>query len=142
KGQFKGSMDEIKEVIEKSYSEILPNVKFIKGYFEKTLNEELKKELRPYPPSFVNIDVDYYSSTKYVLEFVSSISQEGTIFYFDDIYEYLGNFTKGEARAIDEFNREHQDVKLSHFRRFNVTQLLDSIYVLYKPVTDPGKHQI
>ncbi len=131
KGQFRGSIDEIKEVIKKSYPEIFPNVKFIQGYFENTLNEELKKELKSYPPSFVNIDVDYYSSTKCVLEFLSTIFQEGTICYFDDIFEYLGNSTKGELRAIYEFNKNSQTVQLAHFRHFNITQLQDSIYVLY-----------
>ena len=73
---------------------------------------------------------------------MSSIFQEGTICYFDDIFEYLGNFTKGEFRAIDEFNRDHHAVKLGHFRHFNITQLQDSIYVLYKPIIDPGELQI
>ncbi|MEM3334231.1 MAG: TylF/MycF/NovP-related O-methyltransferase [Thermoplasmata archaeon] len=142
KGQFKGSIDEIKKVIKKTYAEILPNVRFIKGYFENTLNDELKKELSPYPPSFVNIDVDYYSSAKYVLNFISSIFQEGTICYFDDIFEYLGNPTKGELAAIDEYNRDHQDSQLGHFRRFNISALQDSIYVIYKPVIDSSKLKI
>lgn len=133
RGQFEGSIDNIKEVIRKSYPEIMPNVKFVKGYFENTLNDTLSRELNPYPPSFVNIDVDYYSSTKKVLEFLSSTFQEGTICYFDDIYDYLGNCTKGEARAIDEFNRDHQNVQLSHFRRFNIPQVQDMVFVFYRP---------
>jgi len=117
KGQFSGSEDYIKNLIKSILPEALDNVSFVKGYYENTLNEKLQKSLRQFPPSIVNIDVDYYTSTKTVLEWIHPILQDGTIFYFDDIYEYLGNLSKGEYKAIDEFNTHHASEGL-HFYPF------------------------
>jgi hypothetical protein len=136
KVEFKGTVEDIKNVIERTYHRIISNVTFIKGYYEETLTERLIKELSQYPPSLINIDVDYYKSAKIALNFVGKIAQEGTIVYFDDIYEYLGNPTKGELAAIEEYNRGDNNIKLAHFRHFNIPSLLDQIYVFYKPVKD------
>ena len=46
------------------------NVKFIKDYYENSLTYELRNTLVDNPPSIVNIDVDYYSSAKTVLEWI------------------------------------------------------------------------
>lgn len=79
--------------------------KSIAGYYENSLTTALRKELSAHPPSIVNIDVDYYSSAKTVLEWLRPILQDGTIFHFDDIWEYLGNQNRGEIAAINEFNK-------------------------------------
>ena len=94
----------------------------------------LKKTLIDNPPSIVNIDVDYYSSTKTVLNWIYPICQDGTIFYFDDIYEYLGNLSKGEYKAIDEFNRDHlkEGYQLYHFYNFGIPSYTGKIYTLNK----------
>ena len=132
KGQFKGDIDRIKKIISKVLPEILPNVKFIKGYYEKTLTEELRNSIIGYPPSIVNIDVDYYQSTKSVLEWIYSITQDGTIFYFDDIWEYLGKLSKGEYRAIDEFNKRHlkDKIQLYPFDNFGIPSYTGKIFTL------------
>jgi len=63
-GQFLGTTNKIKSIIDKILPNMSSNVKFIKGYYEDSLTHDLRNTLIDNPPSIVNIDVDYYSSTK------------------------------------------------------------------------------
>jgi hypothetical protein len=80
-------------------------VKFIKGFFKDSLTPELAAELASRPPSIVTIDVDYYSSTKTVLDWLAHILPSGCLFYFDDLWAFYGHPEMGEIGAINEFNR-------------------------------------
>lgn len=132
KGQFMGNIDKIKSITSKYFPNEGSNVKFVKGYYENSLTQVLKKTLIDNPPSIVNIDVDYYSSTKTVLNWIYPICQDGTIFYFDDIYEYLGNLSKGEYKAINEFNRDHlkEGYQLYPFHNFGIPSYAGKVYTL------------
>lgn len=132
KGLFKGSLNSIKSVIKNNLPEILPNVKFVKGFYENTLTQKLRASIIKYPPSIVNIDVDYYSSAKTVLEWIYPLCQEGSIFYFDDIFEYLGNLSKGEFRAINEFNKSHlhKGFQFYPFTNFGIASFTGKIFTL------------
>ena len=134
RGQFKGTFEKIKRIVAKEYPDIVPKSNFIKGYFDKTLTEELRTSLVNNPPSIVNIDVDYYSSAKTILEWIYPISQDGTIFYFDDIFEYLGNLSKGEYRAIEEFNKSHlvEGFQFYPFTNFGIPCFQGKIFTLNK----------
>lgn len=84
----------------------VPKDKFelIPGFYENSLTPELKERLGRPKVCLVNIDVDYYSSTKTVLDWVEDLLFDGAIVYFDDIVFYNGNPKKGQIRAIREFN--------------------------------------
>ena len=105
KGQFYGSEEMIDNIVRKSKF----NGQFfkIKGYYQNSLTKKLQKKLKKFPPSIVNIDVGYYTSAKLTLNFLAPILQDGTMFYFDDIYEYLGNQNKGEVKAMKEFEEKY-----------------------------------
>jgi hypothetical protein len=72
-----------------------PRVTFIKGWFNETLPFY---KLPEHERLFINIDVDLYSSTKYVLEYLKPHIQPGTIIYFDEFSNRHHEF-----RAFDEF---------------------------------------
>ncbi len=137
KGKFMGTIDKIKDIVNKYLPDTESNVKFIKGYYENSLTYELRNTLIDNPPSIVNIDVDYYSSAKTVLEWIYPICQDGTIFYFDDIFEYLGNLSKGEYKAIEEFNRDHmkEGFQFYPFHNFGIPSYTGKIYTLNKVET-------
>ncbi len=105
RGAFAHTLDEVQRRIasEQGSGERLP-IRFVAGFFEQTLTEELRGELLRHPPSIVMIDVDYYSSTRTVLEWLRPILRNGTVFYFDDVWGYGGDPEKGELAAIREFN--------------------------------------
>ena len=80
------------------------NIRFIKGNFSDSLTPELRDELKQYPPSIIDIDVDYYTSTKSVLDWITPICDSGALFYFDDHMSFSGNPEYGQIKAINEFN--------------------------------------
>ena len=138
KGQFAGTIDKIQSITNKYFPNTGSNIKFIKGYYENSLTNDLRMTLIDYPPSIVNIDVDYYLSAKTVLNWIYPISQNGTVFYFDDIYEYLGNLSQGEHKAIDEFNRIHinEGFQFYQFYNFGIPGYAGKIYTLNRVITD------
>ena len=134
KGMFSGSTNHIKKMIRRVCGKNQPTVTFVKGYYEITLTSELIEQLRNSPPSIINIDVDYYESTRIVLNWIYPILQNGTIFHFDDLYEYLGSPYKGEFLAISEFNELHKVEKslLFPFNSFGISKLNNTIYSFTK----------
>jgi len=105
KGKFSKSLPEIKQIVRNLGIDLRRNtVNFIKGYFENVLTTTLREELKDYPPTIINIDCDYYSSTKAVLEWLKPMLISGTIFYFDDIWGFNGHPNYGQLAAIREFN--------------------------------------
>jgi len=99
-GQFAKSTEEIRPMLKGIPHEL------IKGFFQESLTDELRKELSRYPPSIVTVDVDYYSSAKVVLEWLRPILPTGCLFYFDDVWSFYGNPEMGELAAIKEFNEK------------------------------------
>jgi hypothetical protein len=84
----------------------LSNISFIKGYYDKSLSQELLRELQSknVAPSIVTIDVDYYSSTKTAIDWLLPLLQSGCVFYFDDIWSFHGHPEMGELKYIHELN--------------------------------------
>jgi hypothetical protein len=102
-GKFAGTVEHIKSRIDSlKFNPV--NIEFVKGYYSETLNDSLYDKLKLYPPSIVTVDVDYYSSTKTILEYLDEFIVTGTLFYFDDIWAFSGNPNYGELKAINEFN--------------------------------------
>ena len=108
KGEFNagGIENFIKSVTEKG----LPLKRFecVAGYYEKTLVEF--KLPKGYKAGIVNMDCDYYSSTKLALNFLKPYLQNFTLFHFDDINSFSGNPYKGQLAAIREFNEENKNM--------------------------------
>ena len=65
----------------------------------------LTKKLQDKMPKagIVHIDVDLYSSTVDVLNFVTPLIVSGSVLIFDDWYAFPGGSKKGERKALEEF---------------------------------------
>jgi hypothetical protein len=107
-GEFAFSEDYIHEVIRRAGFP-LERVRTVKGFFNRSLTAELAAELRDVPPAFVTVDVDYYSSTKSVLDFLAPILASGATFYFDDLWSFDGHPDFGQLRALAEFNDQWKE---------------------------------
>ena len=83
------------------------NVELVKGWFNETLEEFMK--IHPQKISFLHMDADLYSSTKYILDTVWKSLDKDCIMVFDELVNYPGfDSDKGELKAFYEFVNEHQ----------------------------------
>lgn len=107
-GMFAASQDQIRARLRRaSLEKLAGSLRFVQGRFEDTLSPQLRSDLAPSDsaaPAIVTIDVDYYSSTRTVLEWLRPVLPSGAFVYFDDLWSFHGNPRYGQWAAIDEFN--------------------------------------
>jgi len=80
-------VDDSKELLQTVFDNNLDaEVKLIKGWFEDILNQDTVKKYDLQPAAYIDIDVDTYTSSVEVLDFIFSegIAVPGTIIGFDD----------------------------------------------------------
>jgi hypothetical protein len=83
-----------------------PNVTLVPGLFQDTLINFLQEQNKKI--SFIHIDCDLYSSTKFVLDSVKEYLDEDCIIIFDELVNYPGfDGDNGELRALHEFVTEN-----------------------------------
>ena len=104
--------------LNKKIPKLNSNINPIVGWVEDTLDNFLKK----YNPqiNFVHLDMDTYSSTKFVLEKIKPYLVKNAIILFDELYNYIG-WEHGEYRALNEvFKKEEFQYKAFNIRDVNV----------------------
>ena len=93
------------------------NSKIIYGNIKDTVDEFIK--IKPKTISCIFFDMDLYSSTLDFLNQIPKLSEfllPRVLCYFDDlytVYNYNGQ-CNGELKAIDDFNKQDLDFKLSY----------------------------
>ena len=115
KGEYAGSIEHVKNKIDNLKLKIKLDITYIKGFYEKTLDEALREKLKNFPPSIITLDVDYYSSTKTILDWLVPILPSSCIFYFDDIWAFAGNPNYGQIKSINEFNADKKNGTLTPY---------------------------
>jgi O-methyltransferase len=95
----------------------------VKGFYDRSLTDELTQRLLPRRASVVYVDCDLYKSTVPVLKFVLPFLQVGTIVAFDDWNCFFANPIRGQRLAWHEFRRAHPEF---HFEPFYATHMLTS----------------
>ncbi len=95
----------------------MPRAKLItvKGFYEKSLTEDLKQRLLSQKAAVVYIDCDLYASTVPVLNFIKDFLQRGTVIVFDDWHCYWSDPERGERRALKEFREKNPSLIFEDF---------------------------
>ncbi len=126
KGKLKTTEHEFER---KVFASGMPKSKLttVKGFYDESLNDELRKKLSPKKAAVIYIDCDLYVSTKPVLEFIKPFLQIGTIIVFDDWYCFHGNPNMGERKAFGEFLEENKELNFEKFVQTN--EAMSFIYV-------------
>ena len=106
-----GGSDEIRRILTDENDIPEHRYEIIAGFYEETL--PIFRLPDGIKAGIVNMDCDYYTSTKEALRFLKPYLQPGTLFYFDDLHSFLGNPNKGQLAAINEFNDEDNDFAIS-----------------------------
>ena len=82
------------------------NVILIKGWFDETLTEFMTMTNKKV--SFIHLDADLYSSTKFVLNTLKNYIDTDCVIVFDELVNYQGfDCETGELRAFHEFITEN-----------------------------------
>jgi len=82
------------------------NVELVKGYFNETLMNFIQTHNKKI--SFIHMDADLYSSTKYVLNTLKDHIDTDCIIVFDELVNYPGfDGDTGELKAFYEFITEN-----------------------------------
>ena len=84
------------------------NVKLLVGWFDETL-EPFLLENNGKKITFLHVDCDLYSASKYVLDKCTPFLCEGSVVVFDELINYDG-YEEGEWKAMNEWVNEN-DVK-------------------------------
>lgn len=117
-GSFSTSLSKFKEIVKKRTNVDLQKINTIEGFYEKSLTEELKTQL-PAKVGFVHIDVDLYSSTVSVLEFLKDHLTVGTVVLFDDWYCFPPGNDMGEKRALREFLEKYPQFQFDEWKNYS-----------------------
>ena len=89
----------------------------IRGYYEESLTAELQNRMPKV--GVVHIDVDLYSSTVEVLQFIKPLLVIGTVLAFDDWYCFPPGSPKGEKLALEEFCNNNPSFKLEEWKSYS-----------------------
>lgn len=89
------------------FPQVNGNVELIKGWFNETLVDFIQSQNKKV--TFIHMDADLYSSTKYILDVLKDYIDEGCIIVFDELVNYPGfDGETGELKAFYEFITENR----------------------------------
>jgi hypothetical protein len=116
-GEFKTSIEEFRTKLKKRTGVSLDTSNIIPGFFSDSLTPELQKRMPK--AGVVHIDVDLYSSTIEVLNFIKPLLVVGTVLVFDDYYCFPPDGNKGEMRALLEFCAKNPSIKIKEWKSYS-----------------------
>jgi O-methyltransferase len=116
-GTFFTSKDDFWRIVKRRTGVRLADRQIIKGFY----NESLKEVVRNRMPKagVIHIDVDLYSSTVDVLDFIAPLLVEGSVILFDDWHTFPGGSLMGERRAMAEFMLENPDFRFEPWKTYS-----------------------
>jgi len=87
--------------------EVNSNVQLVKGWFNETLVPFIVSQNKKI--SFIHMDADLYSSTKYIFDILKDYMDRDCVIIFDELVNYPGfDGEKGELKAFYEFITENK----------------------------------
>ena len=116
-GTFSTSIAKFKRIVKSNTGVSLKDQQCIKGYYENTLTEDLQKTFKGI--GLVHIDVDLYSSTVTVLNFIKPLLVVGSLIVFDDWYCFPPGKPLGERLAFDEFKKNNHGFDFEPWKSYS-----------------------
>lgn len=91
----------------------------VKGWYDKTLNDDTAQKHNINKVSCAWIDCDFYESTVPVLDFLTKRLSVGSIILFDDWKVYRNLSDKGQQRATAEWLSANPELQLNSLFEFS-----------------------
>lgn len=120
KGQYINSIESFEKTLKK-HNAPRHRITLTKGYFDNTLNNNLKEKLDIGCAAIIWIDCDLYDSTVPVLNFITDYLVSGTFLVFDDWFSFAGDSNAGEIRATNEWLEKNLHISLVHYKDFGAS---------------------
>ena len=117
-GTFNTKKDDFVKIVKDRTGISLNDNQLIEGYYEKSLTKQLSERL-PKSVGFIHIDVDLYSSTVTVLDFIKKFLVAGTVILFDDWYCFPPGKEMGERRAFNEFLKKYPEIEVEEWKNYS-----------------------
>lgn len=114
KGEYAAPKDEVlRKLAEANLSIDDPRLRLVDGFYSDSLTPEVRSSIDSL--IFVNIDVDIYSSTIELLDFIEPLLRPGVILYWDDWKDPRDSHDKpwGEHAAWDDWRAKHPGIEVA-----------------------------
>ena len=116
-GSFKTNLNDFKKLIKRKTYHKLSDKNIVSGFYNQSLTEKLQRQLPRI--GMVHIDVDLYSSTSIVLDFIKPLLVEGSLILFDDWYCFPPSEKMGEAKAFEEFLSNNKNIEVQEWKNYS-----------------------
>ena len=116
-GTFCSSREDFICIVKKKSGLLLDDKYIVQGYYCDSLTPELQARMPK--AGVVHIDVDLYSSTVEVLEFIKPLLVAGSLLIFDDWYCFPGGSLMGERRALTEFLDKNPSFEVEPWKSYS-----------------------
>jgi O-methyltransferase len=116
-GSFCTSELDFLKIVKQNTGKKLEADHLIKGFYCDSLTEDLKTRMPKV--GVAHIDVDLYSSTVDVLNFLKPLLMQGSVLVFDDWYCFPGGSLMGERRALTEFLDGNTDFSVEPWKAYS-----------------------
>ncbi len=116
-GTFCTSRNDFIKIVRQKTGVHLADEYIVQGYYCDSLTNELQAKIPK--AGVIHIDVDLYSSTVDVLNFIKPLMVVGTLLIFDDWYCFPPEANMGEMRAVKEFCERNPSFKLQEWKAYS-----------------------
>ena len=116
-GTFATPVDTFVKIVYKLSGYKLRYNNIVEGFYNESLTPQIQQSMPKV--GVVHIDVDLYSSTCEVLEFIKPLLVVGTVLMFDDWYCFSPGTSKGESLALEEFLANNPNLSLEPWKNYS-----------------------
>jgi hypothetical protein len=116
-GQFATSRSTFVRIVRRNTGLRLDSDHVVEGFYSTSLTKTLQARMPK--AGVVHIDVDLYSSTVEVLQFIKPLMVVGTVLLFDDWYTFPPGANKGERRALQEFCAAYPEFAVEEWKNYS-----------------------
>jgi len=116
-GTFNTSMEDFLKIIKRRTGKKLLLSSIHKGFYSESLTQDLQDSLPK--AGVIYVDVDLYSSTIELFEFMKPLLCDGSVVLFDDWYCFPFGTEGGEGLAMKEFLEKNSDFELIPWKTYS-----------------------
>lgn len=116
-GTYKTAINDFKRKVLENSGVLIDDKYLFKGFYSSSLTKDLQSSMPKV--GVVHIDVDLYSSTVEVMQFIKPLLVVGTLILFDDFYCFPPNGEKGEMRALKEFLVANSEFEIKEWKAYS-----------------------